>query len=258
MPHSSARRRTSAGQLGALGIAETGGGFVEQQDRRLRGDGAGDPDQPAAPERQVGDRAVQIVLERRTRGSRRRPPAAAADRAGHTSPVSPDEPVALVGRGAQVLEHGQVLEELERLERARHARTRPAVGGHAPDVRVAEPRRRRRRCGRSPVIASMAEVFPAPFGPIRPTISPGWTSSDKSVDGDHPAVAHLHVVDPQDEWYDHVPHPAVGQRARRAAPARPAGTAPATRWPSFVFWLASPSGSASRMAIRLIPPISTM
>ena len=101
------------------------------------GHGPRDPDQPPSTERQVGDRAVQVVLEPELPDRRHRRGVKWWIRRPHES-GQPRGPVALVRRGTQVLEHGQVLEELERLERSRHPGVRPAVRGQAPDARVAE------------------------------------------------------------------------------------------------------------------------
>ena len=104
-------------QLGGLGVAEPGGGLVEEQHAGLRGDGAGDGEQPPLAVGEVLDLAQQVGLEPELldRGD---------DGAGHRRLARPDEigqvgeAVARVVGRPQVVEHGRVLEQLERLERA--------------------------------------------------------------------------------------------------------------------------------------------
>ena len=51
---------------------------------------------------------------------------------------------------------------------------------------------------RSPSTHSIVVVLPAPFGPIRPKISPSLDVERHVVDGDEPAVAFLDAGDPDD------------------------------------------------------------
>ena len=51
--------------------------------------------------------------------------------------------------------------------------------------------------GTKPVTASMSVVLPAPFGPIRPTTSPGLHLQRHVVDGDHGAEPHRQPADRQ-------------------------------------------------------------
>jgi len=48
---------------------------------------------------------------------------------------------------------------------------------------------------KNPVIRLSVVVLPAPFGPIRPTISPGSTSRVQPVNGDDTTEPFLDVVD---------------------------------------------------------------
>ena len=48
-----------------------------------------------------------------------------------------------------------------------------------------------------PVMASMAVVLPEPFGPIKPTTSPGLTARGEVGQRHGAAVAHGEVLDPQ-------------------------------------------------------------
>ena len=93
-------------ELRTLGVAETGGGFVEQQGSTVA----------VATARLIPTRRRRPNCEDRwtcpgarsscePEPSDRWPPprSAAADRPANTSPVSPEEPVAPVGRGAEVL-----------------------------------------------------------------------------------------------------------------------------------------------------------
>ena len=117
-----------AAELRALLAVEPGGGLVEEQHRRLRGDGAGDGDEAPASVGQLRRLAVQVggELELTHGGDRgwwqgRR---AGPDEVGHHRGRSP-----LVAGGPEVLEDGQVLEELQALERPRQAEAHPPVGG---------------------------------------------------------------------------------------------------------------------------------
>ena len=46
-------------------------------------------------------------------------------------------------------------------------------------------------------MASISDVLPAPFGPIRPVTVPGFEPVAHVVDGDDRAVAHRQVLDRQ-------------------------------------------------------------
>ena len=48
-----------------------------------------------------------------------------------------------------------------------------------------------------PLTASMSDVLPAPFGPIRPVTVPGSSRKLTSFDGDHRAVPHRQTLDGQ-------------------------------------------------------------
>ena len=45
------------------------------------------------------------------------------------------------------------------------------------------------------MIACSVDDFPAPFGPMSPTISPGFTSSERPRTASHGAVAHAQLVE---------------------------------------------------------------
>ena len=77
-----------------------------------------------------------------------------------------------------------------------------------------------------PVTTSMSVVLPAPFGPISPTTSPGWTSSDASRHGDDPAELHVDVADAQRDRCDRF---ALDGRERRRGSLRPLHDAPDPR-----------------------------
>ena len=91
-------------------------------------------------------------------------------RAGHARPVPG------VGADDDVLQRGHLAEQPDVLERAGDAELGDLVLLAA--CRAAGPRaaRPRRSAGRRPVIALKQVVLPAPFGPIRPRISPRWMS----------------------------------------------------------------------------------
>ena len=125
MPQSSASRRTRWASSARLDVAEAGGRLVEQQHARLGGDGPGDGQQPALAVGQVLHRAQQVVFEAEL--ADRRDDLAGQRRVDRVHEVAQVRPaVARVGRGAQVVEHGGVLEQLQRLERPAETRRGPA------------------------------------------------------------------------------------------------------------------------------------
>ena len=135
---------------------------------------ARDADQAAASVRQLVGGLVEVRLElelvdRRDRG-RRQLVAAGPEQIGQ-----PRHGRGGVGAGADVLLDADVVEQLERLERAtqsaagslrrRPSRDRTVVDGSSAPAPATKP-----------VTASMIVVLPAPFGPMSPTTSPGCTS----------------------------------------------------------------------------------
>ena len=135
-PHSLARRTTSSLSSRVSRVVESCRRLVEEEHRRLARDDPSDADEPPASVRELRRLAVEVLLEAELahRGHRG---------AGERGVVGPDEigrvgeRVASVGRGAEVVTHRHVLEQLERLERAR--RRRPAPGGAATNDRWAAP-----------------------------------------------------------------------------------------------------------------------
>ena len=109
----------------ALGLVEAGGRLVEHDDRRAGRHRAGDADEPPAP---VGQLVGQL-LEVRLRASNSWIALTAVEgRAcfpGQTRSVIHDMASAGVGTGADVVLDADVLEQLERLERAAQTATRP-------------------------------------------------------------------------------------------------------------------------------------
>ena len=88
---------------------------------------------------------------------------------GQRASVTVDQNDGRVRGDQQVVADRQVVEELERLERADEPGAGPLVRGGAGDVSAVEADAA--RCGAvKPVSVSMKVVLPAPFGPIRPTI----------------------------------------------------------------------------------------
>ena len=117
-------------------------------------------------------------------------------------------------RGADVLLDGEVVVELERLERPGRGRVRTRAW-------AGSRRCGRRRAGRrpsawaKPVTASITLVLPAPFGPMRPTTCPASTCERDVGDRDHAAVADGEVLDAR----------ARSRRRLRRVAARSAATA---------------------------------
>ena len=117
---------------------------------------------------------------------------------------------------AQVVGERHAVERARQLEAARDAAMGALVGGQAVD------RRGRRRCTlpvsfcNVPQMQLTSVLLPEPFGPIRPSRSPGCTSSVDAVERDEAAEALADIVDMQQRGHGLPP------RASVPAPARPA------------------------------------
>ena len=138
MPRSIGEPSDEIAELARLVVVEAGRRLVEQQDRRRRRDRAGDPDETASTVGQLAREAVEVVLEPELadaahRGRRERV------RPGQNRSREPGERRVLSGAGVQVLGDRDLLEQLERLERAADARTERAVPGSSerPTIGVA-------------------------------------------------------------------------------------------------------------------------
>ena len=120
-------------QLGGLDVAEAGGGLVEQQHDRLGRDGPGDGQQAPLTVRQVLGRCrSRSSREPELLGWPRPRRRAARDATGTDEVPEVGEPVAGVAGGAEVVEDGQVLEQLERLERPADPGPRPLAWSTMP------------------------------------------------------------------------------------------------------------------------------
>ena len=130
----------------------------------------GDGQQPPLAVGQVLDVAVEVLVELELRdgphhlGWERR-----VDRPDQVEHVRAE--ILRIGGHAEVLEHRRVLEQLERLERAGH--TGPGALDRRRFDRSTSSSRTRPSAGVNPLIASISDVLPAPFGPIRPVTVPG-------------------------------------------------------------------------------------
>ena len=122
----------------ALVLVEAGGGLVEHRDRRPGRDRSGDADEAAAAVRELLGGLVEVRLEveaadRGDRG-RRQVVAARPEQVGH-----PRQPRgAQVAAGPDVLLDADVLEQLERLERAPQPEPGPLRGVHRLDALIVE------------------------------------------------------------------------------------------------------------------------
>ena len=159
------------GELGGLGVAETGRRLVEQQHAGLGGDGPGDGQQAAL--------AVGEVLHRRGRGRPRcwnsRIAATTSPGSGGSTRVHEVAQVRAAGRAGRRRRAGCRARSSPRTARATGTTgDSPARARLAGDSRIeslaVEQRRRRVRAGVKPVMASIADVLPAPLGPISPVI----------------------------------------------------------------------------------------
>ncbi len=136
-------------ELGALALVEPGGRLVEHHDRRPRRDRAGDADQPAPAVGELLGSLVEVrfELELVHRGHRGRRQVVAA---GPEQVGQPRQPRGTqVAPGADVLLDAQVLEQLERLERAPEPEPRALRRVQPFDAPIVERDRPGARAGRS-------------------------------------------------------------------------------------------------------------
>ena len=168
-----------AGELGRLVVAEPGRRLVEEQHAGLGGQGPGDGEKPALAIGQILHLAEQVVLQlelpdggddrvRERRGLRSRP-----DRSG--SPTGLSGPRRPAGCRAPVASSKSSNVWNERLTPALALAVADMVDSSRPSSCTVPAVSRVK-----PVIASIAEVFPAPLGPMRPTIWPGRTARESS------------------------------------------------------------------------------
>ena len=156
------------GELGRLGVAEAGRRLVEQQHARLGGDGPGDGQQAALAVREVLHDAQRGRPGSGTRGSPPRPRRAAADRPGRRGRGGTSQR----SRGSDAARRLSSTVESSNSSSDWNERDSPARD--ALGRRHAVERRRRRgatsreRAGVKPVMASIADVLPAPFGTDQP------------------------------------------------------------------------------------------
>jgi hypothetical protein len=165
-PCSSGRARSRLAQLEALVGVEPGRGLVEQDQPGLAGQRPADADQLALAERDLRRVAVDDIFQAADRdGPVDAGPVRRAVRQEQVPQRRGDGHV-LAGH-QQVLVDGEVVEQLDRLERAGQAEARPPVGAQAADVRPSKVIRPAAGLV-YPVRASTIEVLPAPLGPISP------------------------------------------------------------------------------------------
>ena len=143
--------------------------------------------------------------------------------ASRTLPAPPREQRA----GGDVLQHRHLRERLHDLEGAREAEPRDLVRPHARDVAGRRSAPGPRSAGCTPVMRLISVVLPAPFGPIRPTISPCVDREADTVDGVQAAEPARHLVEFEQRRHRDPPRRAAARAA--AAEGRSAGTAPARR-----------------------------
>ena len=246
------------GQLGALGVAEAGRRLVQQQHARLGGDGVGDGQQPTLAVGEVLDGPPEVVLDLELAdrchdlaGQRW------IDRVHEVADVGPA--VARVGRGAQVVEHGRVLEQLERLERARQPDAGALRRGHAVErdaveVDVAGAARR------EPGDGVDGRGLAGAVGPDQPGDLARPHGQRQVVDRGDAAVAHGEVVHLEHLRRD--PLPAFRRQLDRAGGAgvRALRNTPRILVPIHFSWaadsLAMPSWFCSTRRITMAPPMT--
>ena len=165
------------------------GRLVEQQQSRLsRERDARSPD-GAARRRAVAGEHVRVAVEieevREFRGARSAASSRRRDRAGARTAREPARPSGPVRR-REMLSSTSARKQAGDLERARDAEPRHRVRGQAGESCAVE--RDRVRLDGSIEPASMLNnvVLPAPFGPIRPTISPATTWNVTSLTATSP------------------------------------------------------------------------
>ena len=207
-----------ARQLRALVLVEAGGRLVEQHDRRAR-----TPPSCAMPtSRRRPYGSSSGVSSRCGSSSNSRTAATAVDgrswRPGQNRSVthdSRDVPTSLPARmfSSTLTSSNSSSDWNERRSpsRARWVAFRPSMRRPSSEIDPSPT-------ATKPVTASMSVVLPAPFGPIRPTTSPGRTSSDTSCTATTEPKRTVRLVDRERGG-------AARARPRRAAAAgaRPAG-----------------------------------
>ncbi len=185
-PTSSAGKRTEQrAERNGFGGIEPGGGLVEHEHLRLRDERTRDPDELTLTVRQFGwPHVAPAIAARPHRVRRRRPPCSARDAVQRHRPEATTNATAPRRRGGSLARSGR--------RTARHPGTfgpdRRAPAGAASIRRCAGPPATRcpRGTATKPHSASIVVVFPAPFGPIRPTILPAPTCNDRSCTACNP------------------------------------------------------------------------
>ena len=149
-----------------------GGGLIEQQNPRPRGERKRDLEQALLAIGQLARRLVEVRLEAEAL-SRSSISATIAGRPPATRQKSAPEPSR--SEIARPSDSGgrQIGKELIDLERARKAHPDPRAGGKSGDVAALEKDLRPRSAAITPVRKSISVVLPAPLGPISACRAPG-------------------------------------------------------------------------------------
>ena len=195
------------GELHGAPLDEARGGLVQEQHRRRGGHGPGDRDETALPVGELGRKAaqerpdVELVDAGERRLRQRQVP-------GVDDVSEVRQGPARVGRGAQVLGDGQVLEDLQGLERAGHPGARPSVGRQAIESPAVEHHLARvldETGGRVHERRLAGTV-----GADEPDDLPGLDRHADVADGGDAAVADRQIADLEATWGHAVPSHAPG------------------------------------------------
>ena len=172
-------------ELGALALVEAGRGLVEHHDRRPRRDGPGDADEPAPAVRQLLGRLVEVAARARTRAPRPPRSDGRSWRPGQKRSVTHDSRDARRSLPARMFSSTLMSSNSSSDWNERRSPSRARCVAFNRSMRRSSSEIDPPLTGTKPVTASMSVVFPAPFGPIRPTTSPGRTSIDTSSTATH-------------------------------------------------------------------------
>ena len=235
-----------------VGMVHAGHRFVQQQQPRLRCQAHRDLQHPLVAVRQAAGDVVLAPAEADEADDLMRALAPARRCAGATpavssSPAQKPELRVHVQPDQHVAQHGESRGTAATCwnVRTRPRRTRSCIG--TPVMSAPSKRTRPAVGGSVPVIRLNSVVLPAPFGPIRPRISPGLDRQRDVVDGDQPAEPARQAGDLEERHAQ--PRRSDGRRSAAVAVDQRADAAQAPMMPCGISQHRERPGSGRRRAI---------